>query len=264
MLNAFVIKSRQQTSLPWTLFVQNKFSMSFNKPFFVVVVDKMLEGAYTKMLRVVKNVTWQHRITNGVLYAGSPRISTTIRERRLRFSGHCWRSKNEVASDLFLWEPKYGKRSVGGQAHTFVDLLEADTDVPRDCMPAVMDDKVGWRKRAMGGSTEVDLVLVEVVNKPTGLRQYTEFHPNWSLNLQENGHESGFFLVFFYSYNYDLEWRSRSSKLIPNVELRDLYYHTKSEKNQTVNVWIQAHAKAFFIHETTWLWFSLLNIKWMR
>ena len=33
----------------------------------------------------------------------------------------------------------------------FVDLLEADTGVPRDCLPAVMDDRVGWRKRAMGG-----------------------------------------------------------------------------------------------------------------
>ena len=34
---------------------------------------------------------------------------------------------------------------------TFVDLLEADTGVPRDCLPAAMDDRVGWRKRAMGG-----------------------------------------------------------------------------------------------------------------
>ena len=45
----------------------------------------------------------------------------------------------------------YGKRSVGGQARTFVDLLEADTEVPRDCLPAAMDDRVGWRKRAMRG-----------------------------------------------------------------------------------------------------------------
>ena len=83
------------------------------------------------------------------------------------FNGHCWRSKNEVISDLFLWEPKYGKSSIGGQARTFVDLLETDTGVRRDCLPAAMDDRVGWRKRAMGGrgggSTEVDLVVVVVV-----------------------------------------------------------------------------------------------------
>ena len=29
----------------------------------------------------------------------------------------------------------------------FVDLLE----VPRDCLPAAMDDRDGWRKRTMGG-----------------------------------------------------------------------------------------------------------------
>ena len=35
-----------------------------------------------------------------------------------------------------LWEPKHGKRSVGGQARTFVDLLEVDTGVPRDFLTA--------------------------------------------------------------------------------------------------------------------------------
>ena len=114
-------------------------------------LDKKLDGAYAKMLRVVKNVTWQKRITNEVLYAGLPRISTTDRERRLRFSGHCW-SKNEVVSTLVFvgTEPKHGKRSVGGQARTFVDLLEAD----RDCLPPAMGDRVGWRRRAMRGGGE--------------------------------------------------------------------------------------------------------------
>ena len=31
-----------------------------------------------------------------------------------------------------------------------VHLLEADTGVPRDCFPAAMDDRVCWRKRAIG------------------------------------------------------------------------------------------------------------------
>ena len=96
------------------------------------------------MLRVVKNVTWRQCITNEVLYAGLPRTSTTIRDRRLRFSGHCWRNENEVVSDLVLWELKHGKRNIRGQARTFVDLLEADTGVLRDCLP---DDRVGWRKK---------------------------------------------------------------------------------------------------------------------
>ena len=49
-------------------------------------LDKKLDGAYTKLLRVVNNVTWRQRIANEMLYTGLSRISTTIRERRLRFS----------------------------------------------------------------------------------------------------------------------------------------------------------------------------------
>ena len=34
---------------------------------------------------------------------------------------------------------------------TLVDLLEADTGVSRDCLPAAIDDRVGWRKTAIVG-----------------------------------------------------------------------------------------------------------------
>ena len=40
--------------------------------------------------------------------------------------------------------------SVRGQARTFVDVLEANTGVPRDCLPAAMADRVSWRKKAKG------------------------------------------------------------------------------------------------------------------
>ena len=56
----------------------------------------------------------------------------------------------EVVRDLVLWEPKHGKRNAGGQARTFVDLLKADTGVPEHCLPAAVDDRVGWGRKAMG------------------------------------------------------------------------------------------------------------------
>ena len=40
-------------------------------------------GLTQKCWELAKNVTWQRRITNEVLYAGLPRISTTIEERYL-------------------------------------------------------------------------------------------------------------------------------------------------------------------------------------
>ena len=42
-----------------------------------------------------------------------------------------------------MWEPKHGIRSV--------DVLETDTDVPRDYLPVAMGDRVDWRKKAGGG-----------------------------------------------------------------------------------------------------------------
>ena len=72
-------------------------------------LGKKVGRVYTKMLRVVKNVTWRQGITNEVLYAGLPRVSTTMRERHLKFSGHLWRSKNEVVSYFVWWEPNHGK-----------------------------------------------------------------------------------------------------------------------------------------------------------
>ena len=71
----------------------------------IVCRQKVGRGIYTNVLRVVKNVTWQKHITYEVLCTGLPRISTTIRERRLRFNGRRWRSQNEVVSGLVLWEP---------------------------------------------------------------------------------------------------------------------------------------------------------------
>ena len=65
-------------------------------------------------------------------------------------SSHGWRGKNGVVCDLVLWEPRHGKKSIVGQACICVDLLEADSRAPRDCFPAAMDDRVGWRKSTMG------------------------------------------------------------------------------------------------------------------
>ena len=38
------------------------------------------------------------------LYRNLFPVSVRLRERRLRFSGHCWRSKSETISQLFMWE----------------------------------------------------------------------------------------------------------------------------------------------------------------
>ena len=49
--------------------------------------------------------------------------------QRLRFAGHCWRSKDEVASDLILWQPQHGNRSRLRPSKTYIDQLRDDTDL---------------------------------------------------------------------------------------------------------------------------------------
>ena len=63
-------------------------------------LEDKLDGTYTKMLRAILNKSWKQHPTNDQLYGNIPKVSDIIRERRTRFAGHCWRSKNELASDL--------------------------------------------------------------------------------------------------------------------------------------------------------------------
>ena len=54
-------------------------------------------------------------------------ITDKIRERRLRFAGHCCRSKEEPVSKVLNWSPKHGKRKAGRPNLTYIDLLKQDT-----------------------------------------------------------------------------------------------------------------------------------------
>ncbi len=54
-------------------------------------MEKVLDGAYTRMLRRVLNVHWSDKMTNVTLYGGLPKLSDKISARRLRLAGHCQR-----------------------------------------------------------------------------------------------------------------------------------------------------------------------------
>ena len=73
-------------------------------------LEKRLDGAYTRLLRAALNISWREHKTNIELYGKLKPITSTLRERRLRFIGHSWRSKDEVVHKLLLWDPKHGKR----------------------------------------------------------------------------------------------------------------------------------------------------------
>ena len=65
------------------------------------------------MLRTALNVSWRHHIINEDLYGKLPKVSTKIRERRMRVAGHCVRHKEEEASKFVLWQPQHGQTERG-------------------------------------------------------------------------------------------------------------------------------------------------------
>ena len=93
-----------------------------------------LDGCYTRLLRHALNISWQQKIRNVVLYKDLPAISTVIKERRLRFDGHCHRATTEPI------------HSVGGQRKTFVDRLASETGLGVGDMKTAMNDRKGWKE----------------------------------------------------------------------------------------------------------------------
>ena len=86
-------------------------------------LEKKLGGNYTRMLRAVLNKSWRQHPTRHKLYGHLPLITKTIQVRRTRHAGHCWRSKDELISDVLLWTPTYGCAKAGRPARTYIQQL---------------------------------------------------------------------------------------------------------------------------------------------
>ena len=52
------------------------------------------------MLRAALDIPWTRHITNIELYGNLPKITDTLKERRLRFIGHVWRKTDEAAHNF--------------------------------------------------------------------------------------------------------------------------------------------------------------------
>ena len=80
--------------------------------------EKKLDSNYTRMLRAILNKSWRQYPTKQQLYGHLPPITKTIQVRRTRHAGHCWRSKDELISDVLLLTPSHGRAKVGWPVRT--------------------------------------------------------------------------------------------------------------------------------------------------
>ena len=157
--NPLYFRSNEIKSCNW-----NIFSMFMKRSFFQAAVvsillygcitwtltkwlEKKLDGNYTRMLRAILNRSWQQHPTRRQLYGHLPPITKTIQARRTRHAGHCWRSKDEIVSDMLLWTPAYGQSKAGRPARTFIQQLCDDTGCNPEDLPKAINDRETWRER---------------------------------------------------------------------------------------------------------------------
>ena len=110
-------------------------------------LEKKLDGNYTRMLRAILNKSWRQLLTRHQLYGHLPPISKTIQVRRTRHVGQCWRSRNELISDVLLWTPAYGRAKVGRPAGTYIQQLCEDAGCSPEDLAKAMNDREEWRGR---------------------------------------------------------------------------------------------------------------------
>ena len=82
------------------------------------------------------------------LYGHLPPITKTIQVSRTRYAGHCWRSRDELISDVLLWTPTYGRAKAGRPAR--IQQLCEDTGCSPEDQPEAMNDREKWRERESG------------------------------------------------------------------------------------------------------------------
>ena len=72
-----------------------------------------------------------------------PTITKTIKVRQTRHAGHCWRSRDELLSDVLQWTPSHGRAKAGRPARTYIQQPCINTGCNPEDMPEELDDKEG-------------------------------------------------------------------------------------------------------------------------
>ena len=79
-------------------------------------LEKKLDGNYTRMLKPISDKSWWQHPTKHQLYGHVPPITKTIQVRRTRHTGHCWRSRDKLISDILLLTDK--SRTTSSNLHS--------------------------------------------------------------------------------------------------------------------------------------------------
>ena len=97
-------------------------------------LEKKLDGNYTRILRAILNKSWRQHPTRHQLYGYLPPITKTIKVSQTRHAGHCWRSRDELISDILLWTPHMARQKQDDQLeHTFSSYVRIRDVALKSC-----------------------------------------------------------------------------------------------------------------------------------
>ena len=146
-------------SIIWKSNLTNKMKRSFFQDAVVLILlcgcttwtltkqlEKKLDGNYTRMLRAILNKSWQQHPTRHQLYGHLPPITKTIQAKQTRHAKHCWRSKDELISDVLLWTPTYGQSKAGRPARTYSSYVMIQDVTLKTCQRRWMIGRRGERE----------------------------------------------------------------------------------------------------------------------
>ena len=106
-------------------------------------VDSVTYHKWLEFLHLLKMVC------NAVIAKTFPRppITKTIKVRRTRHAGQCWRSRDELISYVLLWTASHGWAKPGRPARTYIQQLCEDMGYSPEDLPEAMNDREEWWER---------------------------------------------------------------------------------------------------------------------
>ena len=106
-------------------------------------LKKKLDSNYN-LLWAILNKSWRQQHTKQQQYGHLPPTTKTIQVRRTRHAGHCWRSRDELISDVLQWIPSYGRAKAGRPTLTYIQQLCEDKGCnPEDLQKRWMIERSG-------------------------------------------------------------------------------------------------------------------------
>ena len=99
------------------------------------------------MLLAILNKSWRQHPTKQQLYGHLPLIMQTIKIKWTRHAGHCWRSRDDLISDVLQWTPSHRQAKAERPAQTYIQQLCANTGCSSEDLLEAMNDREGWREK---------------------------------------------------------------------------------------------------------------------